>query len=246
MKGLPVQQDSFNYAIYTKWYLFMECYKGKEMVDLDSETFREQLLFYIVCLYIYCQYVEKKSYNFPKTFEWSDLLKTGIDETIKDIMELQQDFRVMQLSSLFFQQQCVGFHESYSMVNNYFYNLNLSLTISDNLSGVLNTLADVPNADVKVQLRWNLMNKQKKGWVQKATQEIFTDDGDHTFFDNLLKKKSTIVISIKIFNKITNDEFYYICINHQDQPKQRCFTCCCRLHWINRSSTKRYNSIVHL
>ena len=76
----------------------MVCYKGKEVVDLDSEMFREQLLFYIVCLYFYCHCVEKKSYNFPKTFEWSDLLKkafkkgSDIHETIKAIMESEQRF----------------------------------------------------------------------------------------------------------------------------------------------------------
>ena len=76
----------------------MECYKGKEVVNLDPETFREQLLFYIVCLYIYRHHVEKKSYNFPKTFEWSNLMKkafkkgSDIHETIKEIMESNHDF----------------------------------------------------------------------------------------------------------------------------------------------------------
>ena len=37
-------------------------------------------------------------------------------------------------------------------------------------------------------------------------QEIFKDHVDHTFFDNLLNKKPTIVISIKIFNKVSNEE----------------------------------------
>ena len=37
-------------------------------------------------------------------------------------------------------------------------------------------------------------------------QEIFTDDGDHTFFDNSLNKKTTIFISIKIFNKLLDEE----------------------------------------
>ena len=52
----------------------MECYKDKEVVDLNPETFCEQLLFYIVYLYVYCHCVEKKSRNFPTTFEWSDLM----------------------------------------------------------------------------------------------------------------------------------------------------------------------------
>ena len=41
---------------------------------------------------------------------------------------------------------------------------------------------------------------------KKAIQEIFTDNCDHTFFDHLVNKKSTIVISIKIFNKVSNEE----------------------------------------
>ena len=37
-------------------------------------------------------------------------------------------------------------------------------------------------------------------------QEIFIDYSDHTFFDNLLNKKSTIIILIKVFNKVLNGE----------------------------------------
>ena len=63
-------------------------------------------------------------------------------------MESQQDFQVMRLSSFSLQQWCVGFHESYSKVNNYFYNASLSSMVSDNFSVMLNTLANVPNANV--------------------------------------------------------------------------------------------------
>ena len=38
-------------------------------------------------------------------------------------------------------------------------------------------------------------------------QQIFTDDGDHTFFNKLSRQKSTIIISIKTFNKVLNEEF---------------------------------------
>ena len=76
----------------------MQYYKGKEVVDLDTETFRKQLLIYIVWLCIYRHCVEKKSYDFPKIFEWSDLLKKAfkkrnvIHEIIKNIMESKKDF----------------------------------------------------------------------------------------------------------------------------------------------------------
>ena len=50
----------------------------------------------------------------------------------------------------------------------------------------------------------------KKAEFKKAVQEIFTDDGDHTFFDNLLNKKSTIVISIKIFNIVSNAQLIIV------------------------------------
>ena len=109
MKGIPLQQDSFACGIYTIWYLLMECYEGEKVVDCNPEMFCEQLLFYIICLYIYCHCVEKKSYNFPKTFEWSDFMKkafkkgSDIHEIITDFMESQQDFQVTQLSSLSFQ-----------------------------------------------------------------------------------------------------------------------------------------------
>ena len=44
MVGIPLKQDSFNSGMYIIWCLLMEYYKGKEMVNLDPETFREQLL----------------------------------------------------------------------------------------------------------------------------------------------------------------------------------------------------------
>ena len=44
----------------------MECYKGKEVIDLNPETFREQLLFYIFCLYSYRHHVGKKN---PSNFQ---------------------------------------------------------------------------------------------------------------------------------------------------------------------------------
>ena len=71
-------------------------------------------------------------------------------------------------------------------------------------------------------------------------QDIFTNDGDHTLFDNLLNKKSTIVISIKIFNKVSNEE---LIIAFASITKQGCFTCYCILYQVNRSSTKKYFTI---
>ena len=86
-------------------------------------------------------------------------------------MESYQNFQVKQYISLSFQQWCVGYHESYSKVNNYFYNTNLSSMVSDNFLGVLNTLPNVPNTDVKVQVYWNLMNQmQKLAEFEKAMQ----------------------------------------------------------------------------
>ena len=57
--------------------------------------------------------------------------------------------------------------------------------VFNDFSVVLNTLANVPNADVKVQVHWKSMNKKtKKAEFKKAMQEIFSDDSDHTFFGN--------------------------------------------------------------
>ena len=109
---------------------------------------------------------KKKSFKFPKTFEWSDLMKkafkkvSDIHEIVKNIIESQQDFWVTQFNSSSFQQWCVGFQEPYSKVNYYFYNTSLSSMVCDNFSCILNTLADVPNADVKIKVHWNLMNKK--------------------------------------------------------------------------------------
>ena len=111
---------------------------------------------------------------------------SDINKTIKDIMESQQDFRVTQLSSLSFQQCCIGFYESHSKVNNYFYNANLSLMISDFFSGVLNTLANILNTCqslTSLEFDEQKEKKTKKSGVQSVMHEIFTDDDDHTFFD---------------------------------------------------------------
>ena len=40
--------------------------------------------------------------------------------------------------------------------------------VSDNFSGLLYRLANVPNADVKVQVHSDLMSKNKKSGVQKS------------------------------------------------------------------------------
>ena len=67
-----------------------------------------------------------------------------------------------------FKQRCIRFQEIHSKFNNYFYNASLSSTITGNFVSVLNILANVPYADVKDQVHWNLMNKNKKSQIQKS------------------------------------------------------------------------------
>ena len=101
----------------------MECYESKEVVDLNPERFCVQRSFNIVCSYIYSHCVEKKAYRFRKKFEWSDLMKkalkkgSDIHEIKKNIIDSQQEFQIIQLSSLSFQKWYVGFQELYSKVN---------------------------------------------------------------------------------------------------------------------------------
>ena len=76
--------------IYMKWRVYLSskicvsvtytqygiCYwsatKAKKLLISISKRFVN------LCLYIYCHCVEKQSYNFPKTFAWSDLMKNSV------------------------------------------------------------------------------------------------------------------------------------------------------------------------
>lgn len=71
----PTQQDDYNCGVYSLWYLLMRCYKDKEIVKLDPDRFRDQLLLYIIFLYIYRHRATDKSYSFKKKFEWQSFFK---------------------------------------------------------------------------------------------------------------------------------------------------------------------------
>ena len=78
----PVQEDGFNCGVYSLWHLLMECYEGKDVVLLDTDRFRNQLLLYIVCLYIYSQRKNDDSYRFPKKLLWSTFFKKNLNPMI--------------------------------------------------------------------------------------------------------------------------------------------------------------------
>ena len=53
MKDVPKQKDGIYCGLYTLWHLLVQCFKGKEIVDIDADRFRNQCLLYITCLCVY-------------------------------------------------------------------------------------------------------------------------------------------------------------------------------------------------
>ena len=76
-----------------------------------------------------------------------------------------------------------------------------------NFPSVLNNLAYVHNAKILLQFHWNLMKREN---IQREYKEEmmknFTDEGDQSFFEALLKKKSAFIISLKAQNLILNGD----------------------------------------
>ena len=67
----------------------------------------------------------------------------------------------------------------------------------DVYSDVLQDLAHTPNTEINIQVHWKLlMKKEKQGAFRTLMRKMFTNDSDHRFFDTVMKRKSTIIISI--------------------------------------------------
>ena len=69
MKDVSKQKDGINCGVNTLWHLLDQCFKGKEIIDLDSDRFRDQCLLYVTYLCIYETLIKKTSYIFPQLFE---------------------------------------------------------------------------------------------------------------------------------------------------------------------------------
>ena len=119
----PAQQDLINCGLYSLRFLLMDMYKGKYIEDFDTEVFRDQLLLYIVSLYIYKQRVNDNSYTFPKTFKLKDILMKpfknyNIHQTLKHIFENQVRTQ-LSTSVVYLDSWREGFKESYSKPKNF-------------------------------------------------------------------------------------------------------------------------------
>ena len=90
MKGFPVQQDVLNCAVFSLWYLLVASYEDTPIIDLNPERFRDQLLLYVVCLYLFHLRLQSKLYTFSKTFEIFDILKNSFkkNSNIHEIMTI--------------------------------------------------------------------------------------------------------------------------------------------------------------
>ena len=100
-----------------------------------------------------------------------------------------------------------GFKQTYSKPKNFFYSVEMKDLMGDAYSDVLQELAHTPNAEINVQVHWNLSSKtDKQAAFRTLMRKVFTDDGDHNFFDKLMKNKSTIIVSIQVYNTVTKSK----------------------------------------
>ena len=94
-----------------------------------------------------------------------------------------------------------GFKDRYSKPKQCFYNTEMKDVMCDKYPNILNDFANTPNAKINVQVHWNL-SKRKDILTpfRNVMQQVFTDKGDHKFFDILMDKNSTIIVSIEVEN----------------------------------------------
>ena len=125
------------------------------MNDFDTDVFRDQLLLYIVCLYIYKQRANSNGNTLPKSFQVQDLLikafkKDEITQnTLKNIFDEQvitpPSTAVMQLESW-----GKGFKDRYSKQKKFFYNTEMKDIVDNKYLKVLNNLAYASDAEINV------------------------------------------------------------------------------------------------
>ena len=59
---------------------------------------------------------------------------------------------------------------------------------------------------LNLQVHWNLMKRENiHREFKEEMMKIFTDEGDHSLFETLLKTKSIFIISLKSQNTISNE-----------------------------------------
>ena len=206
----PLQNDGINCGVFSLWYLLIECYKGKTIVSLDSDRFRDQLLLYTVCLHLYQIRANQKGYTFPTKFEWRKFVskKHGNSELHSVIQEILQDQESKTKQKYFISgieelnRWGWKFKSAYSKPSNFFYRVNLHELMSSSFPDLLQELAWIENANVEFQVYWNLKDRRKKQDEYKALmKEIFVDDEDHQYFDSMLLKNNSILVAIHVENK---------------------------------------------
>ena len=190
----------------------MDCYKDHEVAELDADRFRDQLLLYIVCLYLYLSCSEDKGYKFAQKFKWRKFIvkkfkKTSIDDIMKRILKQQRDvertsFFISDLPEL--KLWALQFKESYDKGKNYYHKSNLSELMSQKFPVALNDLAYTMNAQVEFKVYWNFHSRNDLcEQLANEVKTIFLDEVDQHYIDKILHKKSTVMLTIEADNEVT-------------------------------------------
>ena len=196
MKSLPVQQDGINGGVYSLLHLLVASHGDMPINDLNPKRFRDQLLLYSVCLELFQLHFQSKSYTFPKTFEMIDILKrpfrknSNVHKIMTSFLDQKQ---ITQASTIAydFEEWSVSFNKVYKKSE-------LCDIMCIKFPSVLNNLTYVHDAKMLLQIHWNLVKQEN---IQREFKEeminIFTDEGDCSFFEALLKKNTTFIFSLK-------------------------------------------------
>ena len=166
-------------------------------------------MLYIVCLYIYKQNVNDNGYTFPKSFKVQDFLIKALkkDEITQNSLRIifdQQAITPPSTAVMNLESWGKGFKDRYSKPRQCFYNTEMKDVMCDKYPNILNDFANTPNAKINVQVNWNLLKrKEKQTPFRNVMQKVFTDEGDHRFFDKLMNRNSTIIVSIEVENTVS-------------------------------------------
>ena len=167
--NFPIQHDGSNCGVYSLWYLLLDIYKDKSNVTLDPNRFRNQLLLYMVSLYMYRKRVEDKGYHFRKNWDWyfffaqkyntfevNILFKNIFDKALDNETEKDKD------GVTGIKEWQIEFNKIYHNNSSYFSITSLSKLLSEEFPDILHELADNISAEVEFHVHWNLDTKSKK------------------------------------------------------------------------------------
>ena len=113
------------------------------------------------------------------------------------IILVQKQITQVSTTTYGFEEWRVSFNKAYKQQKSFYFQRELSDIMCINFPSVLNNLAYVHDAKIILQVHWKLLKREN---IQREFKEeminIFTDEGDHSFFKAFLKKKLTFIISL--------------------------------------------------